>query len=68
MNWLSAMSRKKRLKKNLNWLKRTTGTKVTTLYFVLLSLLPGKCRVGSVCPFRNIYLACFEFLPINTFK
>jgi hypothetical protein len=33
MNWLQAMMRKKRLRKNLNWLKRTRGMKVMMLYF-----------------------------------
>ena len=41
MNWLTAMSRKNRLKKNLNWLNSTTGTKVMRLYFVFDSLLLG---------------------------
>lgn len=30
MNWVSAMMRKNRLKKNLNWLMSTIGTKVIT--------------------------------------
>jgi hypothetical protein len=33
MNWLQAMMRKKRLRKNLNWLNRTRGMKVMMLYF-----------------------------------
>jgi hypothetical protein len=36
MNWLQAMIRKKRLRKNLNWLMRTSGMKVITLYFWFL--------------------------------
>ena len=36
------IKRKKRLKKNLNWLKSTKGTKVRMLYLVFEILFPGK--------------------------
>jgi len=39
MNCERQIKRKNRLKKNLNWLNRTTGMKVMKLYFVLSILL-----------------------------
>jgi hypothetical protein len=45
MNYERQINRKNRLKKNLNWLKRTTGTKVMKLYFVL-SILLLRCDLG----------------------
>ena len=49
MNCERAMQRKKKLKKNLNWLISTTGMNVTMLYFWLFSRLVGK-DVGRVLP------------------
>lgn len=33
MNWDNETIRKNKLKKNLNWLNRTTGTKLNRVYF-----------------------------------
>ena len=41
MNCDNAITKKKKLKKNLNWLISTTGRKVITLYFWLFRLLVG---------------------------
>ena len=46
------MSRKKRLKKNLNSLKSTTKQKLNTEYFWLFSLFGKKC-LGCVRPFSH---------------
>ena len=48
-NYERAMQRKKKLKKNLNWLMSTTGMNVTMLYFWLFSLFVGN-DVGRVFP------------------
>ena len=49
MNCERAISRKNRLKKNLNWLNSTTGTKVRILYFWLFILFPvNEC--GNLLP------------------
>lgn len=50
-NWDRAIRRKKRLKKNLNWLNSTTGIRVQILYLVFLFLFEEKER-GSVLPER----------------
>lgn len=50
-SWVSAVSRKNIFRKNLNWLKSTTGTKLIRLYLVLLTKL--RCWfAGSTLPAR----------------
>ena len=50
-----AVRRKNIFRKNLNWLNRTTGTKVTRLYLVFFMKL--RCRLGGeTCPLRVIVL------------
>lgn len=50
-----AMRRKNRLKKNLNWLKSTTGIKVMMLYFWFFTRLLTNL-LGVVFPFMNTFL------------
>ncbi len=39
ISWVNAVTKKNILKKNLNWLYKTLGTKVKRLYFVFLTRL-----------------------------
>lgn len=55
-NWEIAITRKNKLKKNLNWLMRTTGIKVMIEYFWLQSLLLQNL-LGSVFPLMFSFLS-----------
>lgn len=63
MNWERAISRKNILKKNLNWLYNTTGTKFSRLYFWFAILFDGKLR-GIVYPL-SIEVRVYQILKLR---